>query len=97
MSTRDRLSLKTLARILTNYAQNPLWALVYQPRATSHMRLRARDTYTSSTLIGGKGGAGPSSSFTVWLRDQRSEYVYEHIVKTMSWKWGTFWVGITPI
>ena len=29
--------------------------------ATSHTRLRARDHYTSSTLIGGKGGAGPSS------------------------------------
>ena len=25
-----------------------------------HMRLNARDHYTSSTLIGGKGGAGPS-------------------------------------
>jgi hypothetical protein len=33
-------------------------------RATSHMRLRARDIYTSSTLIGGKGGAGPSSLYT---------------------------------
>ena len=30
-------------------------------RATSHTRLRARDQYISSTLIGGKGGAGPSS------------------------------------
>ena len=30
-------------------------------RATSHMRLRACDHYTSSTLLGGKGGAGPSS------------------------------------
>ena len=30
-------------------------------RATSHTRLRARDHYTSSALIGGKGGAGPSS------------------------------------
>jgi hypothetical protein len=30
-------------------------------RATSHTRLRARDQYTSSTLIGGKGGTGPSS------------------------------------
>ena len=30
-------------------------------RATSHTRLRARDHYTSSTLIGGKGGATPSS------------------------------------
>ena len=28
--------------------------------ATSHTRLRARDHCTSSTLIGGKGGAGPS-------------------------------------
>ena len=29
-----------------------------------HMRLRARDQYTSNTLIGGKGGAGPSSLHT---------------------------------
>ena len=28
------------------------------------MRLRARDHYTSSTLIGGKGRAGPSSLHT---------------------------------
>jgi hypothetical protein len=27
-------------------------------RATLHTRLSARDHYTSSTLIGGKGGAG---------------------------------------
>ena len=33
-------------------------------RATSHTRLRARDHYTSSTLVGGKGGAGPSSLHT---------------------------------
>ena len=38
-------------------------------RATSHTRLRARDHYTSSTLIGGKGGAGPTSLHTTleWL------------------------------
>ena len=30
-------------------------------RATSHTRLGARDQYNSSTLVGGKGGAGPSS------------------------------------
>ena len=30
-------------------------------RATSHTRLRARDHDISSTLIGGKGGASPSS------------------------------------
>ena len=34
-------------------------------KATSHTRLRAHDHYyTSSTLIGGKGGAGPSSLHT---------------------------------
>ena len=33
-------------------------------RATSHTRLRARDHYTSNTLIGGKGGAGPSLANT---------------------------------
>jgi hypothetical protein len=30
-------------------------------RVTSHMRPRAHVQYTSSTLIGGKGGAGPGS------------------------------------
>ena len=34
-------------------------------RATSHTRLRAHDHYTSRTLIGGKGGAGPSSLHTM--------------------------------
>jgi hypothetical protein len=34
-------------------------------RATSHTRLRAREHYTSTTLIGGKGGAGPSSLHTM--------------------------------
>ena len=33
-------------------------------RATSHTRLRGCDHCTSSTLIGGKGGAGPSSLHT---------------------------------
>jgi hypothetical protein len=33
-------------------------------RTTSHMRLRARDHHTSSTFIGGKGGAGPTSLHT---------------------------------
>ena len=33
-------------------------------RATSHTRLRAHDHHTSSTLSGGKGGAGPSSLHT---------------------------------
>ena len=34
-------------------------------RATSHTRLRARDHCTSSTLIGGKGGARQSSIHSV--------------------------------
>ena len=33
-------------------------------RATSHTRVKACDQYTSSTLIGGKGEAGPSSLHT---------------------------------
>ena len=33
-------------------------------KATSHMRLRARDHYTSSTLIGGNGGVSPSTLHT---------------------------------
>ena len=39
---------------------SPQLAVFEKVRATSHTRLRARDQYTSSTLIGGKGGAGPS-------------------------------------
>ena len=42
-------------------------------RATSHTRLRARDHHTSSTLIGGKGGAGPSSLHTTL--EGSTEYV----------------------
>ena len=47
-------------------------------RATSHTRPRARACYTSSTLIGGKGGAGPSSlpttlrragGVSMWIQD----------------------------
>jgi hypothetical protein len=42
-------------------------------RATSHTRLRAHDHYTSSTLIGGKGIAGPRSLDTTL--DGPTEYV----------------------
>ena len=41
-------------------------------RATSHMRWRACDQYTSSTVIGGKDGAGPSSRHT--MLDGPTEY-----------------------
>ena len=37
------------------------WLVVRYSGPLSHMRLRARDHYTSSSPIGGKGGAGPSS------------------------------------
>ena len=43
---------------------------------TSHTGLRARDHYTSSTLIGGKGEAGPSC-FTLRLRDQQSMWMQD--------------------
>ena len=42
-------------------------------RATSHTRLRAPDHSTSSTLIDGKGGAGPSSLHT--MLEGPTEYV----------------------
>ena len=43
-------------------AHHTLFLLLHfmELRVTSHMRPRACDQYTSSTLIGGKGGAGPS-------------------------------------
>jgi len=36
----------------------------WRSRATSKPRLRACDHFTSSTLIGGKGGTGPLSPHT---------------------------------
>ena len=44
-------------------------------KATSHTRLRARDHYTSSTLIRGKGGAGPSSLHTTL--EEPTEHICE--------------------
>ena len=59
----------------------PPWWLVLAARnntvrAPSHMRLRARYRYTSSTLIGGKSGAagGPSSLLHTTL-EEPTEYV----------------------
>ena len=40
------------------------------------MRLNARDHYTSSTLIGGKGGAGPNSLHTTL--EGPTEYISEY-------------------
>jgi hypothetical protein len=45
-------------------------------RATSHTRLRACDHYTSSTLIGGKGGP-VEVRFTLRLRDQLSKWMQD--------------------
>jgi hypothetical protein len=39
-------------------------SLINGLKATSHTRLKTCDHYTSSTLIGGKAGAGPSSLHT---------------------------------
>ena len=47
-----------------------------QLRATSHIRVRARDHCTSSTLVGGKSGAG-RSCFTLHLRVQRSMWMQD--------------------
>ena len=62
--------------------------------ATSHMRRRARNHYTSSTLIGGKGGASPSSFHTtlrdqhsMWMQDGREVYMIPtwHPMDRVSW------------
>jgi hypothetical protein len=52
-------------------------------RATSHTRLRARDHYTSSILIGGKGGAGPSSLPTTL--EGPTEYVNSKMDVKSTW------------
>ena len=50
-------------------------SLGVEVRAASHTRLRACDHYTSSTLIGGKGRAGPSLFFTMF--EGPTEYVVQ--------------------
>ena len=65
-------------------------------RATAHMRLRARDLYTSSTLIGGKEGAGPSSLHTMlegptnksmWMQDGCKVYMDSYMASNGSCSW----------
>ena len=53
----------------------PRWRLRIEGhlRVTSHTRLRAHDQYISSTLIGGKGGVGPSLLHT--MLEGPTEYV----------------------
>ena len=50
-------------------------------RATSHTKLRARDHYTSSTLIGGKGRVGPSLLHT--MLEGPTEYVNARWIKSL--------------
>ena len=52
-------------------------------RATSHMRLRARDQFNLSTLIGGKDGAGPSSPHTTL--EGPTEYVNARWMSKSTW------------
>ena len=57
------------------YRNRNIMAISWELRATPHTRLRARNQYTSSTLIGGKGeGAGPSSLLRTTLEGP-TEYV----------------------
>ena len=70
-------------------------------RATSHPRLRARDHCTSSILIGGKGGAGPSSLPTTlegpteyvnarWVGVKSTWIPTWHRIDHVSWSLGLF-------
>ena len=74
-STLSKIKIIVFMIIGTN-AMDGKGKCVKSIRATSHMRLRARDQYTSSTLIGGKGGAGPSSLHTTL--EGPMEYVNIH-------------------
>ena len=78
-----------------------LLSIVKIHRATSHTRLRARARFTSSTLIGGKGGAsGPSSlkieatvgeDVKIWMRSDMEMTWTLHV-----WKW-MMYDGLTLI
>ena len=67
-------------------------------RPTSHTRLRARDHYNSSTLVGGKGGAGPSLLHTLQFNgvcehkmDVKSTWISPwHQMNHVSWSLGLF-------
>ena len=71
-------------------------------RATSHTRLRDHDQYTSSTLIGGKDGAGPSSlhttlegpmEFCECKMDVKPTWIPTwHRIDHVSWSLGLFWI-----
>jgi hypothetical protein len=65
------------------YSVKPPWV-----RATSHTRLRTRDHYTSSTLIGGKAGAGPS------LLHNMPEGLTEYVNARWMWSLHGFLHGI---
>ena len=52
-------------------------------RTTSHTSMRASDYNISSTLIGGKGGAGPSSLHT--MLEGLHEYVNARWMYSLTW------------
>ena len=61
---------------LNTYLRFKTYPITLQRRATAHKRLRACDHYTSSALIGGKGGP-VQVRFTPRLRDQRSVWMHD--------------------
>ena len=61
--------------------QHPSCESTSDARATSDTRLRAHDHYASSTLVGGKGGAGPSSFHN--MLDGPTNYVNARWMKSL--------------
>ena len=60
-SGRTRIDLSKLTKSCFSVPIFGQKVLTWLFRATSHTRLKARDHYIPSTLVGGKGRAGPSS------------------------------------
>ena len=82
-TTNVTLCFRSQCQFHAKHHVHNLWCCkhIHHIRATSHTILRAHDHYTSSTLIGGKGGAGPSSLYS--MCEGPTEYVNVRWMQSM--------------